>query len=122
MGAHPLYNGQGATVTYREALSGTASSEKLPAGRAVERCIAKNSVFVRGKASICWWGNDNLPASHALARVIVGLTTQNQAHTRDTKCAKALTCRPLKDTGDTGSRQTGVSMPARDLSCKAGSD
>src|SRR5207247_5078403 len=74
---------------------------------------------MRGETRIRWRSNDDLTTGHTLSNIIISLTLQDQAHTRQAKRAKTLSSRPLKGTGHAYSWQSHVPIAARNLTREA---
>src|ERR1700693_5176001 len=122
MGPDTLDNGKGTTITHGKAFARPPGSEELPAGRAVENGIADDSVVLRREVRVRWRSDDNLSTSHTLTDVIIGLTTEDKAHTGHAEGTKALTSRTLEGTGDAHARQPLVPVAARYLTRETGTN
>src|SRR5450432_641936 len=98
------------TITYGKTLTGSTGSEEIATSCSIENGITDNRILLRSEMRVTWRVDDNLPTSHTLTNIIIGLTIENQAHTRYVECTEALTRRTLERTGDAHSWQTAITI------------
>src|SRR5437660_6157524 len=116
MRAYPFDHSQCATVAHGKTFACSPGSKKQAPGCAIEDRVSQDGILLRGKVCISGWSNDNLPARHAFANVVVRLSMLQEAHARHSECAKALARRSLKVTGDAHARKPHVAITPRNFS------
>ncbi len=94
--ADALDDGVAPTVADTEALTRGAGGIQRPAGRAIHHGVAHDDVLVRGEDHLPRRCDDNLPASHTFANVVVSFALEDEPHPVDEKRAKALAGGPFK--------------------------
>ena len=91
--ADALDDGLRAAVANGEPLAGDAAHERVAAGGAVERDVADDDVFFRGKRGVARRTDDEASAGQSLADEVVGLAFERQCDAAGKKRAEALTRR-----------------------------
>ena len=111
-------DGRRARVPNGEALAGTACAEELAACRAVEHGVAEQDRItdIVGRRN-----DDDPPAAHSLADIVVRLADELEFHSGGEKPTEALTGRPFEPGAQATGRRA-APEPACDLDAEACTD
>ena len=113
----------GATrVAHAEALASQSGREQLAPGRTIHHGVADDRVLRGGKAGTGGRADDDLPAGHPLADVVVGLTGQVELHPAAEEGSEALTRAPFEHDIDRAFREPVVAVHVGDRSRQLGAD
>ena len=104
MVSHSFNNRDASAVTHAKALSCPARGIEESTGGTIHHGVADDRILVGLELCTFAWANDDLPSTHSLGYVIVGLTIEAKAQTTDGESPEALARSTLKVTLDRSRR------------------
>lgn len=119
---HALDDGGGSGVANGEAFAGAAVGEEVAATGSVEAGIAEDAVVGRHKAGFVGRADDDFPAGHAFADVVIGFTGEAQDNAAAEESAEALSGAAMEIDGDGFLGQSVITMEKRHLAAQFSTD
>ena len=94
--ADGFHDGVDAAVAHAETFAGHAADISLAAGRAIERHVAGDDVFLRHERRTGGRKHNDFAAGKSFAEIIVRIAFENQRHAFGHERAETLAGEPLK--------------------------
>src|SRR5277367_1565793 len=104
-----------AGIAHREAFSGDATEKRFAAGCAIQRNVADEHAFLRGKPGSSRWIYDNSPTGESLTDVVVGVAFERKRDSFTKECRKTLSRGTGEASLDGSIRQPPRTIAARNL-------